>query len=152
MKRPPPAASRLRQIRVALSDNWSAYRFLRFLLVGLSNALISFIVYLAMLAFLPQTVGMASLAQAIAYGTGMFWSYAWNRTWVFGSRDRVIEEGSRFLVVQVSLMLISIAVIGVAADGLGIDPVLAWVMVMAVITILNFLLLRWWAFASPCRQ
>ena len=105
-----------------------------------------------MLALLPHAGGMTSLAQAMAYGAGMFWSYAWNRTWVFGSRDRVIEEGSRFLVVQVSLMLISIVAIGVAVEGLGTDPVLAWVMVMAVITILNFLLLRWWAFASPCRQ
>jgi putative flippase GtrA len=147
MKRPTPAASRLRQIRGALSGNWDAYRFLRFLLVGLSNALISFIVYLVMLALLPHAVGMTSLAQAIAYGAGTFWSYAWNRKWVFGSRDRVIEEGSRFLLVQVSLMLVSIAAIGVAADGLGTDPVRAWITVMAVITILNFLLLRWWTFA-----
>ena len=149
MKRLPPAASRLRHIRVALSGNWSLYRFLRFLVVGLSNALISFIVYLAMLALLPHAVGMTSLAQAIAYGAGTFWSYAWNRIWVFGSRDRVIEEGSRFLAVQVSLMLISIAAIGVAVDGLGTDPVLAWMTVMVVITILNFLLLKWWAFVSP---
>lgn len=149
MKRLPPAASRLRHIRVALSGNWSVYRFLRFLVVGLSNALISFIVYLVMLAFLPQAVGMTSLAQAMAYGAGTCWSYAWNRKWVFGSRDRVIEEGSRFLAVQVSLMLISIAAIGVAVDGLGTDPVRVWITVMAVITILNFLLLRWWAFASP---
>jgi len=149
MKRPTPAASRLRQIRVALSGNWGAYRFFRFLLVGLSNALISFIVYLVMLALLPHAVGMTSLAQAIAYGAGTFWSYAWNRIWVFGSRNKVIKEGGRFLVVQVSLMLISMAAIGVAADGLGTDPVRAWIMVMAVITILNFLLLRWWTFASP---
>jgi putative flippase GtrA len=149
MKRPPRAASRLRHIRVALSDHWSPYRFLRFLVVGLSNALISFIVYLVMLSLLPQAVGMTSLAQAIAYGAGTCWSYAWNRIWVFGSRDRVMEEGSRFLAVQVSLMLISIAVIGGAVDGLGTDPVRVWIMVMVVITILNFLLLRWWAFASP---
>jgi putative flippase GtrA len=149
MKRPTPVASRLRQIRVSLSGNGGAYRFLRFLLVGLSNALISFIVYLVMLALLPKAVGMTSLAQAISYGAGLFWSYAWNRIWVFGSRDRVIEEGSRFLVVQVNLMLISIAAVGVAADGLGTDPVQAWITVMAVITILNFFLLRWWAFASP---
>lgn len=149
MKRPTPAASRLRQIRTALSGNGGGYRFLRFLVVGLSNALISFIVYLVMLAVLPHAVGMTSLAQAIAYGAGTCWSYAWNRIWVFGSRDRVIEEGSRFLVVQVSLMLISMAAIGVAADGLGTDPVRAWITVMAVITILNFLLLRWWTFASP---
>jgi putative flippase GtrA len=149
MKRPTPAASRLRQIRVALFGNWVACRFFRFLVVGLSNALISFIVYLVMLALLPHAVGMTSLAQAIAYGAGTFWSYAWNRIWVFGSRNKVIEEGSRFLIVQVSLMLISIAAIGVAADGLGTDPVRAWIAVMAVITILNFLLLRWWTFASP---
>jgi putative flippase GtrA len=149
MKRLPPASSRLRHIRVALSGNWSVYRFLRFLLVGLSNALISFIVYLAILELLPHAVGMTSLAQAMAYGAGTCWSYAWNRIWVFGSRDRVIEEGSRFLAVQVSLMLISIAAIGVAVDGLGADPIRVWITVMVVITILNFLLLRWWAFASP---
>ena len=149
MKIPTPAASRLRKIPLALSGNGGAYRFLRFLVVGLSNALISFIVYLVMLAVLPHAVGMTSLAQAIAYGAGTFWSYAWNRIWVFGSRDRVIEEGSRFLVVQVILMSISIAVIGVAVDRMGTDPVRAWITVMAAITILNFFLLRWWAFGSP---
>jgi len=148
MKRP-RIASRLRQFSVVLSGNEGGYRFLRFLLVGLSNALISFIVFLIMLASLPKAAGMTSLAQTISYGAGILWSYAWNRIWVFSSRGRVIEEGSRFLIVQVSLMLISIAAIGIAADWLGIDSVHAWITVMAVITILNFLLLKLWAFASP---
>ena len=141
--------SRLRAVSVAFSSSGGGYRFLRFLVVGLSNTLISFIVYLIMLALLPNAAGMTSFAQAISYGAGIFWSYVWNRKWVFRSRDHVVEEGSRFFVVQVSLMLISIAAIGIAVDWLDTDPVWAWVTVMAFITILNFLLLKLWAFASP---
>ena len=121
-------------------------RFLRFLGVGLSNTAISFAAYSALIFLLPETPGMASIAQIVSYSVGIAWSYLWNRTLVFASRDRILGEGARFVVVQVGLMITSAAAIGLAVDGYGIGPLWAWVGVMAVVTLSNYLLLRLWAF------
>lgn len=121
-------------------------RFLRFLVVGASNTAISFVTYLVAHALLPAAAGRASAAQAVAYAAGIAWSYAWNRAWVFGSRDRMLGEGARFLASQLGLMVLSVAAIGVAVDGFGAHHVWAWLVVMALVTVLNYLSLRFWAF------
>jgi putative flippase GtrA len=123
-------------------------KFKRFLLVGLSNTLISFVSYIAAVSILPKSVGMASVAQLFSYATGIVWSYLWNRLWVFGSSAHVVKESGRFVIVQVSLMVISAASIGYAVDSLRVHQVLAWVIVMGVITIVNYFLLRFWAFKN----
>ena len=123
-------------------------KFYRFLVVGISNTVISFMAYYFTLTVLPNTLGMASLAQTISYCAGIFWSYFWNRIWVFESSDHVVKEGWRFLTVQLSLMLLSAALIGLLVDLFKVDHVWAWVVVMGFITVLNYGLLRLWTFRS----
>ena len=92
-------------------------KFIRFLIIGFSNTLIGLVIYLFSLELLPKMNGMVSLAQAISYGTGIIWSYYWNRNWVFGSSsNKIVGEASRFLAVQISLLLISSALIGLFVD------------------------------------
>jgi putative flippase GtrA len=124
-------------------------RFMRFLLIGASNTLIGFVTYLAVLTLLPKTRGMVSIAQAISYSIGILWSYVWNRIWVFGSNDKhVAKEGGRFLALQVFLLLTSAALIGLLVDYFNSQRVWAWVIVMGFITVLNYFLLRLWAFRN----
>lgn len=125
-----------------------ADKFKRFLLVGLSNTFISFVAYTVAVSILPKSVGMASIAQLFSYTTGIVWSYFWNRLWVFRSSAHVARESGRFIIIQVSLMVISAAGIGYAVDSLKVHRILAWVTVMGGVTVANYLLLRYWAFRS----
>lgn len=121
-------------------------RFIRFLVIGCSNALVSFIAYLLAIKILPRTPGMASVAQTISYSAGILWSYIWNRIWVFCSKRSVMQEGIRFIIVQLSLLITSALAIGLAVDIFNFHRIWAWLFVMAFITLLNYLLLKFWAF------
>lgn len=134
---------------VAFAQRPETKRFVRFLMVGVSNTLISFVTYLFALSLLPKSIGMVSCAQAISYSAGILWSYVWNRIWVFGSNDKhVAKEGGRFIALQVVLLLTSAALIGLLVDYFNAQRVWAWVIVMGFITVLNYFLLRLWAFRN----
>ena len=123
-------------------------KFLRFLVIGCSNTIVSFAVYIMAIKFLPNSIGMTSVAQIVSYSAGILWSFIWNRLWVFQSKERVINEGFRFLVVQISLLLASALMIGLAVDIFNTHRIWAWIIVMAIITLLNYALLKFWAFRN----
>jgi putative flippase GtrA len=140
--------SGVQRLATVCSRSFAKYQVLRFLLVGVSNTLISFLTYLLVVAVLPATGGMASLAQAVSYAAGIGWSYMLNRKWVFRSDQPVLNEGGRFVGTQLTMLILSTGAIGLAVDKFEVQRVLAWFVVMVPMTLLNFLVLRLWAFRS----
>lgn len=123
--------------------------FARFLTVGVTNTGISFLVFVVALHILPATGARVLTAQFLSYGAGLAWSYAWNRRWAFGSTAAVGAEAGRFVVSQVALMVGSALSLAAVVERLHVDPRLAWVGVMAVVTLLNFMVLQAWVFQAP---
>lgn len=124
------------------------HRFLKFVVVGLSNTLVSFLVFLLMLAILPAGPGAPGIAQAASYSAGIVWSYGWNRKWVFAREGKIGAEFLRFLLSQIVLMLLSIGGVSFMVGVLELHPIVGWVTVMAAITFLNFAVLSLWAFSN----
>lgn len=124
----------------------SECQFFRFLIVGLSNTLISFLIFFLIFNILPDIPGMASLSQGGSYCAGILWSYFWNRRWVFKSNKKILGEGGRFLFTQVILLVISSVSVGAMVDFLHFYYIISWVVVMVFITIFNYLLLKVWTF------
>jgi putative flippase GtrA len=118
----------------------------RFLIVGCSNTLVSFLVFHAALALLPVSGWRGGLAQALAYAAGMLWSFTWSRRWTFRSSGRVHHEMARFLLVNAGALAVSSLALHGLVDRLGVNATLSWLAVTAVITALNFLLMRHWVF------
>jgi len=115
-------------------------RFVRFLLVGISNAAVSFIVFRAVYDFL--FIGNVLFAQPLSYGSGIVWSYFWNRKWTFRSSGQVHREFIWFVGVQLFLLLLSTWLVHLAVDIGGMNASIGWLLVMAFITVLNFLLTK----------
>ena len=132
-----PAASRL--IDPALG---------RFLLVGLSNTAVSYGVFRLCLWGLPQFAAKAAASQLVSYGAGIVWSFVWNRSWTFRSQGHAGREAVRFVALQVGLAGLSSALVGLLVDVAHLWPTPSWVVVMAGITLLNYLGSRYWAFRS----
>jgi putative flippase GtrA len=122
--------------------------FARFLAVGLSNTAVSFLTYLGMLRLLRTVESRILLAQLVSYAAGIAWSYVWNRRWTFASRARHGPEMSRFVASQLAFMLGSALVLSAVVERTGLHPTLAWCLVMALVTVLNFLVLRLWVFPA----
>jgi len=120
----------------------------RFLLVGVSNFLVSFGVFQSLLALLHYRGLAVSVYQLISYAAGIAWSFSWNRRFTFRSNAPWPKEGTRFVPLQALLAISSSLMIGVCVERFELSPTTAWFVVMAIITAANFLLCRYWVFAS----
>ena len=127
----------------ALARRFSEVSVVRFGVVGVSNTLIGYTVFRLGLRVLP-----AYLAQGLSYLVGMLWSYYWNRRWTFKSQGNVAAEAMRFFSLQIGFMLLSAALLGFLVDRLSLNASLSWLGTAVLITILNFLASRFWAFKS----
>jgi putative flippase GtrA len=125
---------------------WGASSW-RFVVVGLSNAVIGFTLFRACLATPIEVPFKAAISQLIAYAVGITWSFYLNRRWTFRSTGRVRSQAFKFTLLQISFALLSSAAIGLSVDHWGNPATLSWLTVMAVITLLNFFLSRLWAFS-----
>ena len=130
---PPSLAQLLR----TLSD----VKVVRFGVVGVSNAVISFAAFWSAHHLMP-----AMGAQCVSYAVGMIWSYYWNRRWTFESQGQVASEAGRFFTLQIGFMLLSSGLLGLLVDRMHWPSGPTWLGVMVLITVLNFLASRFWAF------
>lgn len=129
---------------------WSAgfIQFLKFNAVGLLNTLIDFAVFT-----LLHSLGMINTpAQIISYSAGTANSFFWNKKVTFRDRDRGNKEGFdrmqlvRFIVLNLLVLGISVLLIHILTDSLGIQVLIAKVLVTFVTVIINFFGSRKWVF------
>lgn len=122
--------------------------FVRFLTVGVSNTAVSFVTYVVMLRLLRVVDARVLLAQLASYGAGIAWSYLWNRRWTFASRGPRGPEAGRFVVSQLLIMVGSAVLLSAVVERTAFGPTVAWCVVMALVTVVNFLVLRLWVFPA----
>ncbi|MCL2852200.1 MAG: GtrA family protein [Defluviitaleaceae bacterium] len=121
-------------------------QFIRFSLVGVSNTLIFYIIYLAMLR-----IGF-SYVIAVTVGTavGIINSYVLNKIFTFRSGRKAdgkqLGETIRFVTVYVVQYFVNIAVISVCVNVFGIAPELAGLPAVAIGVIVSFIGHKYWTF------
>ena len=133
-------------------DGVDVSRFVRFLAVGLTNAIVSYTVYLALITVAPPVRFRVLLAQLASYGAGIAWSFVWNRRWTFASRGQVGAEAVRFVVSQLAFMVGSAVALQLLVERQHLDSRVAWLAVMGPVTVLNYFVLRSWVFARAKRS
>lgn len=121
-------------------------QLLKFLLVGASNTVVSFLVFALVVNSLPANALMAGLSQAVSYSCGILWSYMLNNGWVFRGGAGAGQRFPRFVAAQLGMMVASIAGIAALSELTQWRAELVWVLVMAVVTVLNFLVMKKWVF------
>lgn len=121
-------------------------RIIKFILTGLSNTGISFVAFSVSVHLLPATPIMAGVSQIISYASGILWSFILNNFWVFRESKKPRNTLIRFVTAQVCLMLLSAGSIAGATKTFPLPRELIWVVVMAAITVLNFITLQKWVF------
>lgn len=129
-----------------LSSFLTDAKFRKFLIVGVSNTLIAYLVFISAVTLFAGRPWRGALAQIIAYAVATVWSYCWNRAWSFRSTGAVRAEATRFVLAQGGCLAVSSAAIGLLVDISGFPPTPAWVVVTAAVVLLNFAILRSWVF------
>ncbi|MCL6617801.1 MAG: GtrA family protein [Anoxybacillus ayderensis] len=78
--------------------------FFRFIVVGMSNTLVDFLVFFSLIALHVPYMW----AQIFGYSVGVINSYIWNRTWTFRSAGGIKKQFVRFLVVNLCSLIVTI--------------------------------------------
>lgn len=123
-----------------------AVQFIKFGFVGISNTLISLVVYYLGLALGVHYVA----ANAAGFVLGTINAYFWNNRYVFKkSEDEVRSTGKSVVRVFVSYgftLVLSTVLLALWVDGLHISDKIAPIINLLVTIPLNFVLNKFWAF------
>lgn len=130
-------------------------QFVKFGIVGLSNTLISYVIYVVvLLAFQKTGIFKRSdylIAQVVAFLLSVLWSFYWNNKYVFEA-ERAEE---RNIVKALLKTYISYAFTGLFLNSvlsvlwvqiLGINKMLAPIINLLISVPVNFLMNKFWAF------
>jgi putative flippase GtrA len=127
-------------------------RLIRFILVGCSNFVVSFLTFQVFLKATDDFLMRLAVAQVTSYGAGLIWSFIWNRRYTFRSFGPWSTQFMKFLTIQLILAGASALLIWLIADILfHLHATLSWFIVMCPITILNFYLTRKYVFNTPIK-
>ncbi len=148
-----------RLLHIRLSDaQWKGLlQFVKFGLIGVSNTVISYLIYLVTLLFL-QSQGLFPkidylIGNVLSFLLSVLWSFFWNRRFVFRP-----EEGQTLSWPQALLKTyISYAFTGlvlnnilslILVEKLGVSKLIAPFVNLLLSVPLNFILNKFWAFRT----
>ena len=118
-------------------------QFARFLAVGLSNTLLSFVAYRALLAVSTPYV----LAAFLGFAVGALNGYVLNRRWTFAAADTNRARVLYVAVQAIGAVSTSLLVL-LFHESAGIGKVAAYVAAIPPVTVGMFLANRTWTFAD----
>jgi len=134
--------------RLGITDRSSffafAKQFIKFCLIGVSNALVHLGVYYLIIHFGVHYL----IANAIAFTVSVGNAYLWNRLFVFplDPRNGLRAFLKTFTVYFFSTFLFGTALLFIFVDILRVSQQIAPLINIAIVTPINFLLNKFWAF------
>lgn len=121
----------------------ASHQIVRFALVGVSNTMISLVVYGALLAL---GVGYVA-AVVVAYLAGLINGYTLNRRWTFLAGSFSIDSLARYTLIQGGGLLLSVGLTSLFVEELGVPRFPALMLSWPPVVALAFTATRLWAFS-----
>jgi putative flippase GtrA len=118
-------------------------QFARFLTVGASNTIVSYVAYTALL-WLSVVYWLSG---ALAFVVGAVNGYIFNRRWTFAAIDD-LPTRFRYGGVQCAAVVATSGLLWLVVDLLSIGRLVAYVVAAPVVTAAMFLANRLWVFRS----
>ena len=137
-------------------EKWQGFlQFIKFGIVGLSNTVVSYVIYVISLLLFQKNGWFVKtdylITQVIAFVLSVLWSFYWNRKYVFSS-----EDGEAVLWYKALIKTyISYAFTGLFLNTvlsvlwvqiLGISKMIAPIVNLLISVPLNFIMNKFWAF------
>jgi putative flippase GtrA len=119
-------------------------QFARFLTVGLSNTVLSYLVYVSLVTVMPYWI-----AGALAFAAGAVNGYVLNRRWTFAATDSAGAR-ARYVAVQLCGLGTTSGLLWLLVGREGIHRLWAYALTIPVVTVVTFAANRTWTF-QPSR-
>ena len=136
-------------------DKKSIVQFLKFGLVGVSNTMVSYVLYAASLLILQEIgvdIGTKYLwANGIAFVISVVWSYYWNNRFVFVGRKNnhwLKVLGKTYIAYSFTGLFLSGILLSVWIQVFRISEYLAPIINLVFTVPINFIINKFWAFKS----
>ncbi len=139
----------------SISEN-TLRQFVRFGMVGVTNTLVSYAIYVAVLqGFRIAGVQCAYdyiMASVTAFVLSVLWSYMLNSAFVFKKQRSFLtvlsEIAKSYISYGLSGLVIANLILYALVDGLGISAYLSFFLVLVVTVPMNFILNKFWTFKA----
>jgi len=136
-------------------EHWkSILQFVKFGMVGLSNSVLYYILYVITLLVMQKMNFLVQidylLAQFVGFAISVLWSFYWNRKYVFQAQPEQISWPKALLKSYISYGFTGIILNSILAvlwvQVFGIPKLIAPVFNLLVSVPLNYILNKFWAF------
>jgi putative flippase GtrA len=117
----------------------------RYVIVGLASNLVLYLIYLLITAFgLEYKIAMTML-----YVIGTLQTFAFNAHWTFKHRGNNKVSLVKYFVAYGACYLVNISALVVFVDRIGLPHQVVQGAMILIITVIMFLLQKFWVFKSP---
>lgn len=112
-------------------------KFGRFCIVGISNSLISFVVFYVF----SQQLGINYLMSSfIGYTSGVANSFIWNKIWTFRDQNpRLLGQFIKFVVINIISLCLNLLVLFTMVESLHLVKTIAQLIAMGFSMVANYL-------------
>jgi putative flippase GtrA len=125
----------------------SARQLGRFVVVGVSNTMLSYVAYAALVAIsVPYAV-----AGAVGFAVGAVNGYRLNRRWTFRSADSTGAR-LRYLAVQLTGLGATTFLLWLFVDGGHLHRLVSYALTIPLVTVATFVANKMWAFAATASR
>jgi putative flippase GtrA len=130
-----------------LRDPAARIQLIKFCFVGVLNTIVGYGAFFILVNYLYYLVALV-----IAHIIGVIHSYLWNKFWIFRSRKTSLREFVKFNVVYLFVLAANAAALFVCVDIMAVDPRLAQLVILPVITVISFSGQKLWTFRADARE
>ena len=145
-------------LHIDLADEtWEKFmQFVKFAMVGFSNVIVSYGVYLIFF-WIFQTIGILPntdylVAQLVGYVLSIFWSFYWNRRYVFADGENTAPWYKAliksFIAYSFTGVFLNSALSVLWVQVVGVPKIIAPIINLVINVPVNFLLNKFWAFGK----
>lgn len=137
------------------TDTWEKLlQFIKFALVGFSNVVVSYAIYL-LFFMVFQVLGILSttdylIAQFIGYVLSIFWSFYWNRKYVFKTENIIVpwykELIKSFIAYSFTGVFLNSILSYFWVQIIGIPKIISPIINLLINVPVNFVMNKFWAF------
>jgi len=124
-----------------LHDPVSRTQIIKFCCVGILNTIVGYGAFFILVNYLYYL-----LALLIAHIIGVINSFLWNKFWIFKTKKFYLTEFIKFNVIYVIVFVVNAVALFVSVDIIYVDPKLAQLVLLPVITIISFFGQKLWTF------